>query len=176
MKDKWDEIKDYVLNIEGPVNFLEIHHKTGISRSLIRKLISKYSPETKSCHRVINWEPIEVEIHRQRDKGEINDTKTAEMFGVPKVTIQSHRLYKMGVGVRHADFMVIGDLSPSFVNTTRDEIVTAAVNIKRNNLGLSEEEMKMWLCGPAGQDFLTYLSPPSWRELDYQRICRLEAA
>ncbi len=176
MKDKWDEIKDYIVDVKGQVNLLEIHHKTGISRQVIRGLIKIYASETKNCHPIINWLPIEVEIRKQKDLGVIDDLEVAKKFGISKVTVQMHRLYKMGVGARRNDFMVIGTPTLSLVNSSREDIVQNAIKMKCNNLGLSMTDMEIWLHGQAGQNFLTYLVPATKCELDYQQICRDEAA
>lgn len=174
--DKWDEIKVYIVGVEGPINLMDIHYKTGISRPVIRQLVKKYAPEIKNCHPIIDWPPIEEEIRKQKDLGLIDDLKVAEKFGISKVTVQMHRLYKMGVGVRRNDFMIIGTPTLNLVNSSRREMIEKAIEAKRHVLSKSKAEMEIWLKGSAGKDFLAYLAPVSADELNRHRLYRNEAA
>ena len=157
MDDNRDRIKDYICP-GGPINIYRINKETGLARGTIRKLVDKYVPGTKRGKIYIDWKPIEEDIRIQIEEGHMDDDILVEKYGLVKVTLQSYRRYKMGIDRNGKDLTSENNKLPSLVNTNIEELGRKSVEVKRQNLGFSCEQMEWWLRGKGGKEYLEYMS------------------
>ena len=155
MGDKWNQIKDFIVP-DKPVDIQKLSEITGLSRATIRRLLDKHTPGTKRSKMYIDWILIEEDIRSQQNSGIIDNDVLVEKYGLAKSTLQSYLRYKMGL-TYNGDPIRSG-VPQSLADTSLEELMKRSIDIKRQNLGLYEDQMKRWLNGNGGKEYMEYLT------------------